>query len=311
MNYLREINAFVDWLETNPLDAITQALWFHLMAINNKCNWPEWFAVANLTLQARLGVDKKTVIKHRNILIQKKLIEYKNQSKTAGRYKMLSVSARMGGINPPPREPQEYGRGSPLYRWPEENTGGNSPPLRVAEDPVSGNIPLEPEPTAGAGGNFPPIRGPAQDTGGSIPPNRPPTRGPDRSPLDKPNQTKPNEEDLYTIFRHWNAQRIITHRKLSDKQKGHIRARLAEGYTVDEILEAIDNYAAVLHGDEYYWTHRWRLDEFLLHGLDRFKSASDPRTNFLKDKSKAPRRAQGGVNKYAGYANRTVTYHDL
>ncbi|MBM7855869.1 hypothetical protein JOC37_002290 [Desulfohalotomaculum tongense] len=61
MNYLREINAFVDWLETNPLDAITQALWFHLMIINYKCNFQGWFAVANLTLRAKLGVDKKTL----------------------------------------------------------------------------------------------------------------------------------------------------------------------------------------------------------------------------------------------------------
>ncbi|WP_092484725.1 hypothetical protein [Desulfoscipio geothermicus] len=75
-----------------------------------------------------------------------------------------------------------------------------------------------------------------------------------------------------------------------------------------EILEAIDNYAEVVHGDDYYWTHKWRLDEFLLRGLDKFKSESDPRTNFLKDKSKAPGRAQGGVSKYTGYVNRTVGY---
>jgi len=51
MNYIKELNAFIDWLETNPLDATAQALWFHLMAICNKCGWPEWFAVANLTLK--------------------------------------------------------------------------------------------------------------------------------------------------------------------------------------------------------------------------------------------------------------------
>ena len=107
MNYLREMNAFVDWLETNPLDAMTQVLWFHLMAINNKCNWPEWFAVANLTLQAKLGADKKTIIKQRNVLVQKGLIAYKNQGREAGRYKMLSVDARMGGNIPPNLPPNE------------------------------------------------------------------------------------------------------------------------------------------------------------------------------------------------------------
>ncbi len=242
MNYPRELNAFVDWLETNPLDVITQALWFHLMAINNKCNYPEWFTVANLTLQAKLGVDKKTIIKHRNILIQKRLITYKNQGRAAGRYQMLS-------------------------------NGGTIPPDR------------------------PPIQGPIQ--------------GPNRPPLNKLNKYKTDNQDIYTIFQHWNAQRLITHRQLSPGQQKHIITRLTEGYPVDEILAAIDNYAAVVHGDQYYWTHKWSLDEFLLRGLDKFKPASNPRANFLKEQSKAPQQAQGGADKYADYVNQTVGYDDL
>lgn len=498
MNYLREINAFVDWLETNPLDAITQALWFHLMTINYKCNSQGWFAVANLTLRAKLGVDKKTIIKHRNILIQKQLIEYKNQGKTAGRYKMVPVSARMEGINPQEQGPREDGKDNPTYPAPtekavgnssrfqtqEENTGinnhafqepeqntrqnsfslrasgqmagesnpafqvdgggaggsnppawepyknngeinppgpeltgvipkevhpagasgpdecpptggntplipgptgemgGNAPPIRGAIENAGGNIPptrgptqniggnIPPiqgptgdiggnnppirgltedtggnnppirEPIEDMGGNIPPIQGPTGDTGGNIPPIRPPIREPIQARIRAPNRSapaksgpaKPNEKEpnqaiyinkyiakdkkyinkyIYTIFEHWNAQQIITHRKLSDRQKGQIQARLAEGYTMGEILEAITNYAEVVRGEEHYWTHKWRLDEFLARGLDKFKSESDPKTNFLKDKTKAPNRAQGGANKYAGYVNRTIGYDDL
>ncbi|MGB9866737.1 MAG: DnaD domain-containing protein [Bacillota bacterium] len=97
MNYIRELNAFVDWLETNPLDPTTQALWFHLMAIANKCGWPEWFAVANLTLQAKLGgIDKATLAKHRNILSQKGLIEYKSRgTREPGLYKLHSVIEKL------------------------------------------------------------------------------------------------------------------------------------------------------------------------------------------------------------------------
>ena len=90
MNYVKELNAFIDWLEINPLEPTTQALWLHLMAICNKSGWPTWFTVANLTLQAKLGVTDKTLAKHRNILIQKERIEYVNQGKKqAGKYRII------------------------------------------------------------------------------------------------------------------------------------------------------------------------------------------------------------------------------
>ena len=90
MNYIREINAFMDWLETNPLEATTQTLWFHIMAIANKSGWPEWFAIANLTLMARANISENTLIKHRNYLIQKGRIQYINQGKQkAGKYKLI------------------------------------------------------------------------------------------------------------------------------------------------------------------------------------------------------------------------------
>jgi len=95
VNYIKEINSFMDWLETNPLDATTQSLWFHLMAIANKSGWPEWFAVANLTLMARLGISENTLVKHRNILIQKGRIEYKNQGKRKpGIYRIIPFTSK-------------------------------------------------------------------------------------------------------------------------------------------------------------------------------------------------------------------------
>ena len=95
MNYIREINAFMDWLEINPLEATTQALWFHIMAIANKSGWPEWFTIANLTLMARVNISENTLIKHRNILIQKGRILYKNQGKQkAGKYKLIPFTSK-------------------------------------------------------------------------------------------------------------------------------------------------------------------------------------------------------------------------
>jgi len=95
------------------------------------------------------------------------------------------------------------------------------------------------------------------------------------------------DKDIYNIFQHWNSKNLITHKKLTKKLKGHINARLEEGYTVQEITEAINNYAIVVNGDEYYWTYKWTLQDFLTRGLDRFKPSSDPLNNFLKEKNKS------------------------
>ncbi|UVI28187.1 DnaD domain protein [Paenibacillus spongiae] len=95
MNYLREMNAFFDWLETNPLEASTQTLWFHLMATANKSGWPEWFTVANPLLQAKVGVTENTLTKHRNYLVQKGRIEYISQGKKkAGKYRLIPLTSK-------------------------------------------------------------------------------------------------------------------------------------------------------------------------------------------------------------------------
>ncbi|KXZ17922.1 DNA-binding protein [Bacillus nakamurai] len=90
MNYLKELNGFMTWIETNPLSATTQALWFHLMHINNKTGWREWFTTSNTTLQAKIEVTEATLIKHRKILIDLKRIEYEPQGRKAGKYKLIS-----------------------------------------------------------------------------------------------------------------------------------------------------------------------------------------------------------------------------
>ncbi|GIO33106.1 hypothetical protein J2TS6_42470 [Paenibacillus albilobatus] len=94
MDYIAELNAFIDWLETNPLEPTTQTLWMHLMAIANKSGCPEWFTVANPLLQAKVGVSENTLSKHRNYLVQKGRIQYKSQGKQkAGKYKIISFTS--------------------------------------------------------------------------------------------------------------------------------------------------------------------------------------------------------------------------
>ncbi|NQD49684.1 DnaD domain protein [Bacillus altitudinis] len=104
MNYLKEINGFMRFLETTELKPTTQALWFHLMDINNGCSWRVWFTVSNTTLVARLNVSEKTVLEHRKILVEAGRIEYIPQGKKAGRYRIISLE---NVASPVPEKPKQ------------------------------------------------------------------------------------------------------------------------------------------------------------------------------------------------------------
>lgn len=105
-----------------------------------------------------------------------------------------------------------------------------------------------------------------------------------------------SKESIYIVFHHWNSKKIITHKTLTDKISGHINARLEEGYSVEEIIEAIDNYETILKDNvKYFWSYKWGLSDFLIRGLDKFKTESDPFKNYankskpLKGQAKSPR----------------------
>ncbi|APT48976.1 DnaD domain protein [Bacillus safensis] len=107
MNYLKEINGFMRFLETTELKPTTQALWFHLMDINNNCAWKDWFTVSNSRLYSRLGVAEKTMIDHRKLLIKHGRIEYKPKGKSAGSYRIISLENTTSITPTPDEEPEK------------------------------------------------------------------------------------------------------------------------------------------------------------------------------------------------------------
>lgn len=80
MNYIREINAFYDWLETNTISDSAISLWHALMHINNKSGWKTEFAVAISTLETKTGLKKDAVIRARNRLQQVGRITFKSRN---------------------------------------------------------------------------------------------------------------------------------------------------------------------------------------------------------------------------------------
>ena len=90
MNYIKEINSFYDWLETNPLASSCIVLWYALMHIANKAGWPDTFAVAISVLEIKTGLKKDTIYDARNKLQQAGRIKWNRGEGTKVRYIKLS-----------------------------------------------------------------------------------------------------------------------------------------------------------------------------------------------------------------------------
>ena len=79
LNYLSEINAFWDWLDTNSMSPSAIALWFVLMQTANRAGWPRNFIIKRSTLESKMGCGKSAIYAARNLLRQKKRIDFKER----------------------------------------------------------------------------------------------------------------------------------------------------------------------------------------------------------------------------------------
>jgi len=99
-------------------------------------------------------------------------------------------------------------------------------------------------------------------------------------------------KQIYIVGNHWNKKGIVKHGPKTIETclptlRKHLLTPFGKGdFWTDDICRAICNYAQVLSGDEYFWTHRWTLKEFLQRGVDRFVEEAQPLTNFLKEEKK-------------------------
>ena len=91
-----------------------------------------------------------------------------------------------------------------------------------------------------------------------------------------------NLSEIEKIFNLWNLKKIIIHKSLTSKARSAISSKLKEGYTQDEIIQAIENYRKILTDDKYYFTYRWTLEKFLHKGFEEFKDFDIAKNNYLK-----------------------------
>ena len=92
MEYISQLNAFYELLPSNPLGPKAICLYGVLLHINNKSFWKVRFTVANTYLMYLTGIDRRTLDRVRNELIQKNYIEYKRgKGNKAGEYKIIQL----------------------------------------------------------------------------------------------------------------------------------------------------------------------------------------------------------------------------
>jgi hypothetical protein len=81
----------------------------------------------------------------------------------------------------------------------------------------------------------------------------------------------------------WHSHQLRNDRSISPEIAKAIRQTLSGGHSIVDIRGAIDNYAKVLLGEDYFWSYPWGLTEFLTRGEEKHKNAPRKWWKFLPD----------------------------
>lgn len=94
MNYISLINSFWDSAMTNPLSTGQVSLYFALLNVCNRSNWTEWFQAPNQVLLVLTGLSRSGILKARNELKQRGVIDFKERGTKATLYKIIANSTQ-------------------------------------------------------------------------------------------------------------------------------------------------------------------------------------------------------------------------
>lgn len=100
MDYMRQLNGFWNFRQTNMLTHVQADLYFSLLACANAARWRSPLCIPNSTLSGMCQICKTELHKNRLSLIQKGLIEYsKGKKGTAGKYIIVPLYETKGETN--------------------------------------------------------------------------------------------------------------------------------------------------------------------------------------------------------------------
>ena len=95
MNYVSLINSFWDSAMTNPLSTGQVSLYMALLHVCNRSNWTEWFQAPNQVLSVLTGLSRSGILKARNELKQRGVIDFKERGTKATIYKVIEESTQV------------------------------------------------------------------------------------------------------------------------------------------------------------------------------------------------------------------------
>lgn len=94
MSYIDLINSFWDSATTNPLSTGQVSLYFALLHVCNRSNWIEWFAAPNQVLSVLTGLSRSGILKARNELKQRGLIDFRERGTKATTYRLCFLISK-------------------------------------------------------------------------------------------------------------------------------------------------------------------------------------------------------------------------
>ena len=87
---------------------------------------------------------------------------------------------------------------------------------------------------------------------------------------------------LAEIFEYWIEQEAgCKHRVFDKDMQKQIKARLAD-YSPDDLKYWIKAVGIIWKGEEYWYTHKWTLEDFMKRGFKKFREEQEPYKHFKK-----------------------------
>ena len=82
----------------NPGSSGQLALMWALVYVANKCRWKEWFTVPSITLMNLTGLSRQGILKARNQLRQRGLIDYRERGTKASTYRLTMLDTMSNSV---------------------------------------------------------------------------------------------------------------------------------------------------------------------------------------------------------------------
>lgn len=98
MKYLSIINSFWDSATTNPLSTGQVSLYMALLHVCNRSNWAEWFQAPNQVLSVLTGLSRSGILKARNELKQRRLLDFRERGTKATLYRITMANSKQESV---------------------------------------------------------------------------------------------------------------------------------------------------------------------------------------------------------------------